>query len=82
MNFLDEILHTDIINLFYSPRQLYVFSNDFLPKALLYLTHEEHEIDSVVHALSERIDKGTEEERLKAAQDSLFSTPESFFPDL
>ncbi len=82
VNFLDEILHTDIINLFYSPRQLYVFSNDFLPKALLYLTHEEHEIDSVVHALSERIDKGTEEERLKAAQDSLFSTPESFFPDL
>lgn len=71
VDYLSEILHSDIINLSYSPRQLYLFSNNFLPKALLYLTHEDWEIDSTLNVLA-----------LSAAQDSLFSSPESFFPDL
>lgn len=82
VDLLAEILNTDIINLSYSPRQLYVFSNDFLPKALLYLTHEDQEIDSTIHVLAMTIEKDSDEERTKAAQDSLFSSPELFFPDL
>ena len=66
----------------YSPRQLYIFSDGFLPKALLYLTHEDHEIDSTLQALANTIENASDEEKMKAAQDSLFSSPEAFFPDL
>lgn len=82
VNFLDEILNAKIIDLSYSPRQLYIFSNNFLPKALLYLTHEDREIDSTLNALALTIEKESDEDRMKAAQDSLFSSPETFFPDL
>ena len=82
VDLLDEMLHTQIINLSYSPRQLYIFSNNFLPKALLYLTHEDYEIDSTLHAIAMGIEKESDEEKMKAAQDSLFSSPETFFPDL
>lgn len=82
VDFLDEVLHAKIINLSYSPRQLYIFSNNFLPKALLYLTHEDREIDSTLNVLAMTIEKESDEERMKAAQDSLFSSPETFFPDL
>lgn len=82
VDILDEILHSRIINLSYSPRQLYIFSDGFLPKALLYLTHEDHEIDSTLQALANTIENASDEEKMKAAQDSLFSSPEAFFPDL
>ena len=67
VDLLDEILSTDIIDLSYSPRQLYVFSNNFLPKALLYLTHEDSEIDSVLNIVT---------------AEELFSNPEKYFDDL
>jgi hypothetical protein len=67
MDILKEILQVKIIDLVYSPVQLYVFSNGFLPKALLYLTHEDREIDSVLNIVP---------------KDSLFLEPEKYFPDL
>ena len=67
MDILKEILQVKIIDLTYSPVQLYVFSNGFLPKALLYLTHEDQEIDSVLNVVP---------------KDSLFLEPEKYFPDL
>lgn len=82
VDYLKEILNSDIIDLSYSPRQLYIFSDGFLPKALLYLTHEDKEIDSVVNVLAKNIEKESDEENIEAAKDSLFSTPETFFPDL
>ena len=82
IDLLGEILTCDIINLSYSPRQLYIFSDGFLPKALLYLTHEDREIDSTLNAIALTMDKDTEEERMEAAKDTLFFSPESFFPDL
>lgn len=82
VDILEEILHSRIINLSYSPRQLYIFSDQFLPKALLYLTHEDQEIDSTLRALANTLEKESDEEKMKAAQDSLFSSPETFFPDL
>ena len=82
VDILDEILHSRIINLMYSPRQLYIFSDDFLPKALLYLTHEDREIDSTLHALALSLEGDSDKEKMQAAQDSLFSSPENFFPDL
>ena len=82
VDILDEILNYRIIDLSYSPRQLYIFSNKFLPKALLYLTHEDKEIDSVLKTIATGIEKESDEEKMKAAQDSLFSSPETFFPDL
>ncbi|MBR3709577.1 MAG: hypothetical protein IKM99_01275 [Bacteroidales bacterium] len=82
VDYLSEILNARIIDLSYSPRQLYIFSNDFLPKALLYLTHEDDEIDSTLYALATTLEIASDEERMKAAQDSLFSSPETFFPDL
>lgn len=82
VDYLSEILNSDIIDLSYSPRQLYIFSDGFLPKALLYLTHEDSEIDSTLNALAATIEKESDEERMLAAQDSLFSSPELFFPDL
>lgn len=82
VDILNEIFNSRIINLSYSPRQLYIFSDQFLPKALLYLTHEDQEIDSTLHALANTIEKASDEEKMKAAQDSLFSSPETFFPDL
>ena len=39
LDILSEILNTQIIDLSYSPVQLYDYSDHFLPKALLYLTH-------------------------------------------
>jgi hypothetical protein len=74
--------NTDIINLSYSPRQLYVFSNKFLPKALLYLTHDDSEIDSTLQVIASSVKKDSEEERLKDAKDILFADPEKYFPDL
>lgn len=82
VDFLKELFNFRIIDLSYSPRQLYIFSNNFLSKALLYLTHEDQEIDSTLNALAKTIEAASEEERMKAAQDSLFSSPEAFFPDL
>lgn len=82
IDILDEIINTDIINLSYSPRQLYVFSNKFLPKALLYLTHDDSEIDSTLQVIASSVKKDSDEERLKDAQDMLFSDPEKYFPDL
>ena len=67
VDILDEIFSSKVIDLSYSPEQLYVFSNKFLPKALLYLTHEDSEIDSVLNIVS---------------KDELFAEPEKFFPDL
>lgn len=82
VDILDEILHSRIINLSYSPRQLYIFSDGFLPKALLYLTHEDQEIDSTLNALAMAMEGDSDKEKLEAAKDSLFSSPEVFFPDL
>ena len=82
IDILDEILHSRIINLSYSPRQLYIFSDGFLPKALLYLTHEDQEIDSTLHALAITMEGDSDEEKMEAAKDSLFFFPEVFFPDL
>lgn len=82
VDYLNEILNARIIDLSYSPRQLYIFSNNFLSKALLYLTHEDQEIDSTINALATTLEIASDEERMKAAKDSLFSSPEIFFPDL
>ena len=79
---LYEILNAKIIDLSYSPEQLYVFSNDFLPKALLYLTHDDAEIDSTMAAIAATVEKETEDERMEEARKTLFSTPERYFPDL
>ena len=67
VDILEEIFSSKIIDLSYSPEQLYVFSNKFLPKALLYLTHEDSEIDSVLNIVS---------------REELFAKPEKYFPDL
>lgn len=77
-----EILNAKIIDLSYSPEQLYVFSNDFLSKALLYLTHDDAEIDSTVVAIAATVEKDTEAERMEEAKQRLFSEPEQYFPDL
>jgi hypothetical protein len=82
IDILEELINTDIINLSYSPRQLYVFSNKFLPKALLYLTHDDSEIDSTLQVIASSVKKDTDEERLKDAKDILFADPEKYFPDL
>lgn len=82
IDILDEIINADIIDLSYSPRQLYVFSNKFLPKALLYLTHEDSEIDSTLNVIAATSKKNTDEERLNEAKDILFANPEKYFPDL
>lgn len=82
VDFLAEILGSKIIDLSYSPRQLYIFSNDFLPKALLYLTHEDRDIDSTLNAIAMTLEIDDDEQRMKAAHDSLFSSPEIYFPDL
>ena len=82
VDILDEIMNSKIINLSYSPEQLYVFSNGFLPKALLYLTHDDSEIDSTLNAIASTIDNSSAEERLKSAKEILFKEPEQFFPDL
>ena len=79
---LYELLNADIIDLSYSPEQLYVFSNGFLPKALLYLTHDDAEIDSTVVAIAATVEKDTEAERMEEAKQRLFSEPEQYFPDL
>lgn len=67
VDILEEIFSSKIIDLSYSPEQLYVFSNNFLPKALLYLTHEDSEIDSVLNTVS---------------KEELFANPEKYFTDL
>lgn len=79
---LYELLNTKIIDLSYSPEQLYVFSNDFLSKALLYLTHNDAEIDSTLTAIAATVEKDNETERLEEARKTLFSNPEHYFPDL
>ena len=79
---LFEILNAKIIDLSYSPEQLYVFSNDFLPKALLYLTHDDSEIDSTLSAIAATVEKENENERMEEARKTLFSAPEHYFPDL
>ena len=79
---LYELLSTKIIDLSYSPEQLYVFSNDFLSKALLYLTHDDAEIDSTLVAIAATVEKNTEAERLEEARKMLFTNPEHYFPDL
>lgn len=79
---LYELINTRIIDLSYSPEQLYVFSNGFLPKALLYLTHEDTEIDSTIIAIAATMDSISESERIGAARKHLFSEPELYFPDL
>ena len=79
---LYELLNADIIDLSYSPEQLYVFSNGFLPKALLYLTHDDAEIDSTLNAIAASIGSDNEAERMKEAKKLLFESPESYFPDL
>ena len=82
LDILEEILRTKVIDLSYSPVQLFVFSNGFLPKALLYLTHEDTEIEAKLGEIAETVDKENEEEKRKAAMDLLFSSPEEYFPDL
>lgn len=82
VDILKEILKADIINLSYSPRQLYVFSNKFLPKALLYLTHDDDEIDSTLNVIAATLNDTPEEERMNKAKDMLFSEPEKYFEDL
>lgn len=79
---LYEILNAKVIDLSYSPEQLYVFSNDFLSKALLYLTHDDAEIDSTVATIAATVEKETEDERMEEARKTLFSEPERYFPDL
>lgn len=81
LDILKEILNVKIIDLSYSPVQLYVFSNGFLPKALLYLTHEDAEIEAKIEEIASTLDK-PEEEKRKSAMDLLFATPEDYFPDL
>ena len=82
VDILDEIINCDIINLAYSPRQLYIFSNNFIPKALLYLTHEDSDIDGTLNAIASSLDSASEEEKMKIAKERLFSEPEKYFPDL
>ena len=82
VDILEEILNASIIDLSYCPRQLYVFSNNFLPKALLYLTHDDSEIDSTLNAIASTIENVSEEEKMKSAKEQLFSEPEKYFPDL
>lgn len=79
---LYELLNAQIIDLSYSPEQLYVFSNGFLPKALLYLTHDDAEIDSTLNAIAATIVKDSEAERMDEAKKALFEHPELYFPDL
>lgn len=79
---LYELLNARIIELSYSPEQLYAFSNSFLPKALLYLTHEDAEIDSTLNVIAATVEKDTETERMAEAKKTLFSEPEKYFPDL
>lgn len=81
VDMLEEILNSGVIDLSYSPRQLYIFSNKFLPKALLYLTHEDTEIDSTLRTIADSIE-GSDEEKMKSAKDILFSEPEKYFTDL
>lgn len=82
LDILKEVLNAKIIDLSYSPVQLYVFSNGFLPKALLYLTHEDAEIEAKLDEIAATMDDDTEEEKRKSAMDLLFSSPEDYFPDL
>ena len=82
VDILNEILNTDIIDLSYSPRQLYVFSNGFLSKALLYLTHDDSVIDSTLNVIASSLDNVSEDERMNIAKDKLFSEPELYFDDL
>lgn len=79
---LYEILNAKIIDLEYCVEQLYVFSNGFLPKALLYLTHDDAEIDSVMLRIADTVANDSEAERMEAARKKLFSEPELFFNDL
>ena len=81
VDILEEILNSGVIDLSYSPRQLYLFSNKFLPKALLYLTHEDSEIDSTLCIIADSIE-GSDEVMIKSAKDILFSEPEKYFTDL
>lgn len=81
-DYLDEILRYKIINLAYSPAQLFVFSNGFLPKTLLFLCHDDEEIDSVANEIAKTIDNISDEEKLKNARKTLFSEPEKYFNDL
>ena len=82
LDILSEILNTQIIDLSYSPVQLYDYSDHFLPKALLYLTHEDAEIEAVIDSLASTMEQTNGEEKRKAAMDLLFSSPEDYFPDL
>lgn len=82
LDILSEILNTQIIDLSYSPVQLYDYSDHFLPKALLYLTHEDAEIEAVIDSLASTMEQTKGEEKRKAAMDLLFSSPEDYFPDL
>lgn len=82
LDILKEVLNAKIIDLSYSPVQLYVFSNGFLPKALLYLTHEDAEIEAKLDEIASTMNNDTEEEKRKAAMDLLFTSPEDYFPDL
>lgn len=79
---LYELLNTQIIDLSYSPEQLYVFSNGFLSKALLYLTHDDAEIDSTLNAIATNIENDNETVRMEEAKKLLFENPETYFPDL
>lgn len=81
-DYLDELLRYQVINLAYSPVQLFVFSNGFLSKTLLYLCHDDEEIDSVVNEIAKTIDDVSDEEKLKTARKTLFSEPEKYFIDL
>ena len=82
VDILSEILNAKVISLSYSPEQLYVFSNGFLPKALLYLTHDDAEIDGMVTAIADTISQGNDLERIEGAKKALFAEPEKYFPDL
>lgn len=81
-DFLEELLKHKVINLSYSPVQLYVFSNSFLPKTLLYLCHDDEEIDSTLNEIAKTMGKATEKENAEAAKKALFSEPEKYFIDL
>lgn len=79
---LRELLNARIIDLTYSPEQLYGFSNGFLSKALLYLTHEDAEIDSTMNAIADTVVADNDSLRMSEARKQLFSEPERYFPDL
>lgn len=82
MDILYEILKAKVIDLSYSPEQLYVFSNGFLSKALLYLTHDDADINNMLTAIADTVKNDNADQRMEEAKKALFAEPERYFTDL